>query len=213
MPLVVEDGTGLAAANALCEVVYVTDFYTLRGGNAIWTAATAPEKEAGVVLATDYLCDEAQFRYRGTRLGGRLPWGRSGVSYRRGAEIADGTVPSMLKDAVAILAPRAIVAMRAGESLKPPVGRDGQIASESLVGVSSVTYIQGAPIYTVHLDVHAMLSPLLRDAREDMEDAIPQALVLTDEPVNDAALRTSSFADVSLLGPFGSGASETIPGF
>jgi hypothetical protein len=209
--LVVEDGTGLVNANALCTVASVTDFHALRGGNAIWTGATVPEQTAGVVLATDYLCDEGQFKYRGTRLGGRLPWGRTGVSYRRGAVLPDAIVPALLADAAAILAPRAIVAMREGASLKPPVGRDGQIASESLSGVASVTYINGAPLYTVHQDVHAMLSSLLRDQRDELEDAEFRVVVQRDDPVNDAALRAGTFSDGSALGFLGGDLSETIP--
>lgn len=197
MTLVVEDGTGLADANAFCTVEYVTAFHALRGGNLVWTGATADERVAGVVLATDYLCDEKQFNYRGTRLGGRLAWGRVGASFRRGATIPDGTMPRLLQDATAILAPRAIAAMRLGESLKPPADRGGQIVSESLSGVSSVTYANGAPVYTVHLDVHAMLSGLLRDARDDREDAVPRAIVFDDQPQSDAALRAHTFSDPS----------------
>jgi len=198
MTLVVEDGSGLPDANAYCDEAYVTAFWSLRGGNATWTAANAAQKTAGVVLASEYLGDLMQFPYAGTRLGGGLEWPREGATYRRGPEIPSNVVPGPVKNAVALLAPRAVEALTAGTTLKPPAERGGAIASESLAGVGSVSYRDNAPAFTVHQDVLALLSPVLRDPVPD--DIEARLVVQTEDPAMNAVFRVGTFADGSTMG-------------
>ena len=57
MALIIEDGTGVANANALDSVANVTTYLTTRNreDESDWSGASTPEKEAGIVTATSTL--------------------------------------------------------------------------------------------------------------------------------------------------------------
>jgi len=61
----VEDGTGLAAANAYVSEAYVDSHHSDRG-NALWTGTTT-EKEQAIVRATDYIDKRFGPKFRGFR--------------------------------------------------------------------------------------------------------------------------------------------------
>lgn len=54
MALIVEDGTGLADANAYISVAYADNYFALRG-NTVWSALDTAKKEACIIQATDYI--------------------------------------------------------------------------------------------------------------------------------------------------------------
>ena len=79
MALVVENGTGLSAAESYCSVA-VADARHLALGNTAWAALTTGQKETALRVATDYLS-----RYRAKWIGTRyrrdqaLDWPRVDV--------------------------------------------------------------------------------------------------------------------------------------
>lgn len=165
MAVVVEDGTGLATANTLIAAADVTAFWADRGGNATWTALSSPEKDARVVLATDYLLTNPRYkRIRGTKKTAtqRLMWPRTGCFERDGLEVPDDEVPQAWKDAVSLLAPLATSL----PALLPDLSRGGRIKSEALTGVGSRTYADNAPVGTVIQYVDGLLLPFLLEPGE-----------------------------------------------
>lgn len=54
MALIVEDGTGVADANAYVSVDQADAYFTLRA-NTVWSALAPEAKEAAIVNATDYI--------------------------------------------------------------------------------------------------------------------------------------------------------------
>ena len=52
--LIVEDGTGLANANAYVSVEFADEYFSARG-NQTWVGLGSADKEAAIIKATDYL--------------------------------------------------------------------------------------------------------------------------------------------------------------
>jgi hypothetical protein len=61
MPLIVEDGTGIANANSYTTVAFADAYFADRM-NSTWAAATTAEKESALIKATDYI--ELRFKHR-----------------------------------------------------------------------------------------------------------------------------------------------------
>jgi hypothetical protein len=163
--VVVEDGTGKPDANTLIAAVDVTTFWADRGTNATWTGLSNAEKDARVVLATDYLLTNPRYkRIRGQRKTQtqRLMWPRIDCVERDGQAVPDNIVPQAWKDAVALLAPLATSL----PTLLPDLTRGGRIKSESLTGVGSRTFMDDAPVGTVIQYVDGLLLPFLIEAGE-----------------------------------------------
>lgn len=194
MPLIVEDGTGKVDAQTFANETAVSTYWTLRGGNPTWTSASPTEQAAGCVIATDFLAMEQLHNFRGVHHPtARLPWPRIGATVRHGPAIAENTIPWQVPEAVCLLAPRAIAAMRDGTSLMPPAERGGGVKSESGAGFST-TYFDNAPAYTVQQDVIALLTPLLRD-RLDTASIEPVYVVREASPADNPAMLASTFAN------------------
>lgn len=66
MALIAEDGTGLETANALIDVTFADSYFDLRN-NTTWAGLTLAEKEAKIILATDYM----ERRYYGLVIGNK----------------------------------------------------------------------------------------------------------------------------------------------
>jgi hypothetical protein len=147
--LVVEDGSGLAAADSLASVEDA-DTYAALYGNEGWSALTYKEKEIALRIGTQFIAGSYDGQWKGTRTfeEQNLPWPRSGVIDGDGIELDDETIPNSVKNAVIE------AAMRHGAnpgSLVPDLTRGGKISSVS-AGSVSVTYEEGAspsPIYPV----------------------------------------------------------------
>lgn len=95
MPLVVEDGTGLADANAYVTVVDADAYFSLRG-RSDWVALTQEAKEAALVAAADYI----DLRWRGRLPGVGMFIDTQGLQFPRkicGSDIP--LFPSALKRA------------------------------------------------------------------------------------------------------------------
>lgn len=151
MALIVEDGTGLANAEAYISVADADAYFAARG-NAAWAALTTGAKEAALRKGADYL---EGYRWKGERLTGTqaLAWPRSGAVVD-GYELAAAVLPAALVRANAELAVRA-----AAGDLSADAG--AQVVSET-VGPISVTYAAGARQQTRYEAVERMLAALLR---------------------------------------------------
>lgn len=104
MAFVVEDGTGLANANALCSVAEADAYHTERGV-AAWAGSDTVKQQA-LVRATDFF--EGRW---GSRLKGERTLATQALSFPRLYIDADGVVPAKIKCAIAEYALRTISGM------------------------------------------------------------------------------------------------------
>lgn len=154
MPLIVENGTGLADAEAYISVADADAYFAARA-NTPWAALTTDAKEAALRSATDYLEAVYGGRWKGCRMteAQALSWPRAGVVVD-GVKLDPDTIPLPLKRANAELAVRASAGTLAAD-------QSAQVKSET-VGPISVTYADGARQGTRYAIVEAMLGALLR---------------------------------------------------
>lgn len=102
MPLVIEDGSNVAGANAYVDVAFV-DARHLQTAASGW-AGDAAAKEAAISRATARL--DASYLFGGKRTNGRsqaLQWPRTGVTDCDGVAVGDAEVPIEVQQAVAEL--------------------------------------------------------------------------------------------------------------
>jgi hypothetical protein len=160
MTLIVETGAGLTTANTMASMADADSYHSVRA-NSDWDDADYDAKEAALVKASAYLCDETRFPWVGTKAVGynqRMPWPRTGAVETDGTVVPDNVVPWRVVDAVCALAGLSVV----GTDLQPPLEHGGQIVSES-VGAISVTYAAGAPTGTFYQAAEGLVAPLLRN--------------------------------------------------
>jgi hypothetical protein len=156
MAITVEDGTGLAGADAYVSVAYF-DTYAADRGIALGTMTTA-EKEAAIRRATSYV--DSEWLYKGYPLipTQALEFPRTGLVWNN--RIVEG-VPKRVKDATVELA----LTARAGP-LRADYDRGGAVVSES-VGPISVTYADGAAPGKLYAEAAALLQPYTKATRVD----------------------------------------------
>jgi hypothetical protein len=101
----VEDGTGLAAANSYTSVAEADDILAIdNDGIALWDALDDPAKELALAKATRYLDDNYQWFGRKSTAIQALKWPRHGMRDSENMCIADGVIPIEIKRAIARLA-------------------------------------------------------------------------------------------------------------
>lgn len=143
MAFVVEDGTGLANANAYASLSFIDDYHSDRG-NTKWAGADSL-KEAAIVRATDYVDQRFVNLFRGSKGSDAqsLEWPRYDALSDNGYYYEG--VPDNLKKAVAEYALRALllnVLATDPTALNP---------SQSMVsGVSNGTAGSGGPVTSTH---------------------------------------------------------------
>jgi hypothetical protein len=157
MALLVEDGSGLPAAQSYCSVAEATAYHSARG-NAAWEALDSEVQEQCLVKASAYMVGEYRMRWAGSRLTEEqaLDWPRSLVPRRdapTSGYYANDAVPQEVKDACASLALRASTAALHKDQT--------QRKSSVTVGPISTTYEAGSKIATTYSDVEAVLKPML----------------------------------------------------
>jgi len=161
MALIVEDGSGLAAAESYISEVEA-DAYHEKRGNTAWDTVT--DKEAVLRKATDYMLQNYRMSWKGVRMNGvqALDWPRGYVyreSFLNGASssfpylVPDNIVPVEVKNACAELALRAATA-----DLNPDLSKD--IVSQT-VGPISTTYAANSPQQKRYRGIDMMLRPYL----------------------------------------------------
>ena len=108
MSLIVEDGSGLAGAEAYGTVVEADAYHTPRGNGTTWSALTTEVKERHLRNATDFMVRVYRARWAGTRVSGTqaLDWPRHSVCVD-GWSILSTVVPTDVKRACFELALRA----------------------------------------------------------------------------------------------------------
>lgn len=114
MPYVVEDGSGLAAANQYVSAAYVAE-YALDAGLTV----PAGSVDGAIVRASRWIDGRFGARFSGSRLQGRaqgLEWPRTGATDFAGAAVASNEVPAEIQRATAEAALREL---RSPGSLSP----------------------------------------------------------------------------------------------
>jgi hypothetical protein len=104
MPLVVENGTGLANADSLVSATDMNAYAAARGINA-WpqSPAESDAKDAALRRATSVVLGRYRGRWSGEKTHGRaqaLDWPRKNATDADGAQIADDEIPVELEQAV-----------------------------------------------------------------------------------------------------------------
>lgn len=150
MAIVIEDGTGLADAEAYISVADADTYFAARA-NSAWALLNTAAKEAALRLGADYMEAVYGERWKGARVSmtQALSWPRDGVCVN-GFEVPDDVVPVAVARANAELAVRA----SAGTLL---ADQGAQVVSET-VGPISVTYAEGARQYTRYAYVDGLLA-------------------------------------------------------
>lgn len=134
MALIVEDGTGLANADAFISLADAESYYLSQYGVA-WSGDNGA-KEAAIRRATRYLDG---LMWIGSRLNGRdqsLSWPRTGVIDCDGDEVDSDSVPVEVVDSNALLA---FFELTNPDGLSPAVTLS-QIAKREKVDVIEVEY-------------------------------------------------------------------------
>lgn len=126
---VVESGNGDATANSYLSVEDADTYHDNHGAPAAWTAATTPQKEAALRIATQYLDAVYVTVWQGQRINETmaLDWPRWQVWDADGFPVNYSAVPQQIKDATAYLALKSL----AGELL-PDSEAASNVTSESL---------------------------------------------------------------------------------
>lgn len=130
MAFTVEDGTGVAGANAYITLAYANAYHTERG-NAGWTG-TDTVKQQAIVRATDYVETRWGPSFRGIP---EFPDTPQGLSFPRlhiydayGCEI-EGVPEKTLQRAVAEYALRALTAALMPDPARPETGTSGPVTA------------------------------------------------------------------------------------
>ena len=154
MSLVVEDGTGLAEADAYVSLAELKTYWLNRGVDLTDTSED-DQLEAKVREATDYI--DTIGRIKGGRATGTqaLEFPRTQCLDWSGYEVTG--LPARVKKACAELVYKALTT---GQTLYADAARGGKVRSES-VGPISVTYADDAPTGTVFTQAMNLLAPLM----------------------------------------------------
>lgn len=153
--MIVEDGTGLAEANAYASEDALE---TYADDNGV-TLATG-DAEAALVRASTAIDALFGTRFPGTKVNGRdqgLAWPRSGGYDANGDAIADDAVPAEIVKATCEAAIRELVSPG---SMMPDQKRGGAIKRVDAKGVS-VEWFGNAPAATTFSKIEGILAPLL----------------------------------------------------
>lgn len=170
MPLVVEDGTGLADAESYISVANADTYFSNRGFT-LWATLSTNEKEQALRRSTDYMLQVYRLKWKGTRVTGTqaLDWPRNWVvrddyefATQNGAQVIGGRqyypadeVPIEIQNACAELAFKA-----AGGELAPDIAQ--RVVREK-VDVLEVEYDRYGPQYTQFRAIDNLLAPFLKD--------------------------------------------------
>lgn len=154
MALTVEDGSGLAGAEAYISVADATAYFAARN-NADWAALTTSQQEAALRQGAEYLDATYGERWQGSRMTEAQPlsWPRVGV-------VVDGYSLNGSPLPVALVRANAELAMRA--STGTLLADQGAQVTQETVGPISVSYADGARQGTRYVSVELMLASLLQ---------------------------------------------------
>lgn len=157
MPLITEDGTGLADAESYCSVEDADAYHDARGNGDAWETLTAVRRAELLRQATDYMAIYTP-QWQGSRAvsGQALDWPRQGVEAFDECVGAD-LVPLAVVRACAVLALKASAGPLAPD-LGPRVKR-------RKVGPIETEYADYSPESKRYVSVDRMLAPYLTQPR------------------------------------------------
>jgi len=123
MAIIVEDGTGKGDANAYASVAHGDAYHEGHLYATAWTAATTPNKEKALVMATRLIDSQYQFAGWKASTAQALQWPRASCLDPDGEDdLPADAVPQAIRDATCELARELLVADRTaapeGEGLK-----------------------------------------------------------------------------------------------
>lgn len=131
MAFTLEDGTGVAAANAYVAEATVTTYLTDRGRETEngWSTLTTAQQQQAIVKATDYVEKRFRGRWKGAILLATqgLSWPRTGAYDNEGREIASDAVPTPLQAAISEYAVRAAAAVLLPDPAAPADNTSGVV--------------------------------------------------------------------------------------
>lgn len=123
----IEDGSGIAAANAYAPVIFADDYHD-SCGNSVWQTYDLPTKQTAIVRATFYIDKRFGRKFRGYKENIQQPlqWPRLGAFDDSGFMFGDdGKLPQQLMKACAEYALRAAIYMTlAPDPLLPTATQD-----------------------------------------------------------------------------------------
>jgi hypothetical protein len=156
MSIIIEDGTGLATAEACISVADASTYFTARGVTAWGAVTTDALREAALRKATEYMT--AMFRnrwqgYRTTPTVQALDWPRVSVEVE-GVWVESDEIPETIKRACAEYALKSVSADLLSDLTQG-------VLSET-VGPISVSYDRSSPQRTRYVYIEAMLRPYLK---------------------------------------------------
>lgn len=163
----VEDGTGLAAANAYVEVADVTQYAENHLADATtWTDLTTAVQQYHIRTATRYLDARYGGRWRGTRANDTqaLDWPRTGAYDRSGYAIDYESIPGALADACCAFAIESVSA-----DLMPNLDAGGSVRrlKEKLGPLETETeYFGGSTQSTQYRLAARLLADLIEPANQ-----------------------------------------------
>lgn len=162
MTLTVENGEGLAIADALVSVAGA-DAYHEAIGHTAWAAASTDGKEQAIRRATAYL---SSLPWAGLRRRGRdqaLGWPRCGLMDREGYGIDADTVPPEIVNACAEIALQELASPGSMTPVVTPA--DDKVAKREKIGELEIEYAIGSFGPDAHraviTKVQALIGPFL----------------------------------------------------
>lgn len=154
MALIVETGTGSAAAESYCSVAYFLSYHAARGNAAAAVLTTAATEEA-LRRATDYMLQTYRSRWQGYRRinGQALDWPRTGIVIDQFVIVDFNIVPIEVQNACAELALKASTATLLADT-------EQQVLREK-IGPLEFEYDKSSPQTKRYKSIDAMLTPYL----------------------------------------------------
>lgn len=133
-----EDGTGLATANVYCSVAFADTYFGRYANPSAWTSSTTAQKEMALRVATAYIEERYQGRWKGqlSTSTQALSHPRYGMVDQEGRQLSSTAVHARVKEAACEIALR----YRQGVDLRPDAapGEDGIGQSSITVGPISI---------------------------------------------------------------------------
>lgn len=153
MALIVEDGTGIPAANTYASISDADEYFI--DTTPSWAAASVADKTAALIKATRYVDGRYRSRFGGVKVKHEqgLEWPRYEAFDRDGYYLS-----GLPKEAKRATCEAALIALT--EDLAPALERGGRVASEKL-GPLETSYEAGAPAETVYSSIDRVIAPVL----------------------------------------------------
>ena len=157
MTLVVENGTGLANANAYLTLAEADAYFQARN-NTVWQQKTNPDKEAAILYATSFL--DSNFYWLGhiKVYNQAIGWPRILVYDKDYRNIDSDSVPRRVKDATAELALEATQA-----PLSPSLASGGGVKRQKVASLE-IEYFDNANPQRTYPLVRQLLNGLYKDS-------------------------------------------------